>query len=224
MQTYLTEMRLSSFELLQFGRQHGLSLRDAASDPAYLTHSWLVAAFGDDAPRPFRVLDTSRDIRVVGYTGTELRPASAKIPAPLLAQTLRTVPVPRLPAGTKLAFNLKTSPVRRNGSKDRDAFLWALDNGQEVTREQAYRDWLSTRIPGARIGSTQITGFSLEELVRKAHRTDEAPRTKHRITAPVATFSGSLEVIDELEFLKALRGGVGRGKGLGHGMLIVRPA
>lgn len=158
--------------------------------------------------------------------------------------TMRSKPMPSIFAkGLRLGFDLRVRPIRRlredlknprsgktvsKGSEVDVYWLDALrrspdgwrglakdDSGLGRTREAVYGDWLSDRFAGAaEIEDCQLAGLRRTRTVRGDGLGPEGPD---------ARLHGILVVRDCGAFARILRGGVGRHRAYGYGMLLLRP-
>lgn len=135
----------------------------AEGDPGYALHALLAAAFGAQAPQPFRYLDAEQGL--LAYTRMDIDTvrrlvalADPEVVAALgLAATaehagfsLRSFPT-QWPKDHVLGFELRLRPVIREGrsGQERDAFLAEVERaGSEavVDRSEVYRRWLQARL------------------------------------------------------------------------------
>lgn len=135
----------------------------AEGDPGYALHALLAAAFGEQAPQPFRYLDAEQGL--LAYTRMDIDTvrrqvalADPEVVAALgLAATaehggfsLRPFPT-QWPKDHVLGFELRLRPVIREGrsGQERDAFLAEAErSGSEavVDRTDVYRRWLRARL------------------------------------------------------------------------------
>lgn len=147
--------------------------------------------------------------------------------------------------GARYAFEVRVRPVVRFGkrlkeeraSSDRatpkDAW-WARagevdawiarrtrpGGDPDLTRDDAYRDWLAGRLaPAAELGSVAMRQG---RRVRTRRSTHGAPG-RGRIEGPEAVMAGTLTVVDPAAFAQALARGVGRHTAFGFGMLLLSP-
>ena len=103
--------------------------------------------------------------------------------------------------------------VRRNPDGSRDVAGRNLDSGR--TREAVYSEWLRERFSGAAgIETCQLAGFRRTRTVRGDGLGPDGPDAK---------LHGVLVVRDCAAFAQMLRGGVGRHRAYGYGMLLLRP-
>ena len=145
--------------------------------------------------------------------------------------------------GLRLGFDLRVRPVRRlgadlknpqsgkimsKGSEVDSYWLDALrsspngwrdapknDSDKARSREAVYSEWLRERFSGAAdIEVCQLAGFRRTRTVRGDGLGPEGPDAK---------LHGVLVVRDCEAFEKMLRGGVGRHRAYGYGMILLRP-
>lgn len=241
-------------------------------DDGYGWHALLAAAFGDLAPKPFRLIEQpGRPIQLLAYTLRDLSALTdqARISAtPLVYRALAIDALDQKPmpaafhVGQRFGFEVrvrpsvrqdyrdpKTGAVDRRRSRERDAFLAAVDaeplpRGErpEIIREEVYRHWLANRLNVAATlepGSFRLTQLSRAMLLRprQANRdVDPAQRRdlvrvgllKSRVKgeqggSPDATLQGTLTVTDPEAFAALLARGIGRHRAFGFGMLLLRP-
>jgi CRISPR system Cascade subunit CasE len=247
---HMVQLNLDARQLAELGRMLKLPLKRV--DQNYLTHCALGELFGDHAPKPFSIenradantsaYDSNRQVRVLGYTdktGEALRGeadtfASPKVHGICDWDTFASKPMPaRFEAGTRLGFGLHVCPVQRMSSdgpkwsegSEVDAFLvrcWEVGEEVEVDRGEVYQEWLTgyfERRGGAVVEQVSMTGFSLERFFRRTHGGERKGVT---FTKPATTLQGVLEVTEPQMFAEILRGGIGRHKSFGFGMLKLR--
>ena len=228
--------------LVRLGHQRGLPA--AADDMGYLVHCVLGELFGDLAPAPFLVRpQEGRGFPVLGYgsaSARHLQEVAQETAAPDLWATcdwesLASKPMPgTFAAGAEYAFSTRVCPVVRMAKADTrhrkgaevDAFLrrcWQVGDGVAVSREEVYRDWLKEdleRHGGAELVNVGLTGFNRARLVRRGRKSGQRPvRVSER---PDATLDGVLKVTDPDRFSALLARGLGRHRGFGFGMLLLR--
>ncbi|HMO31126.1 type I-E CRISPR-associated protein Cas6/Cse3/CasE [Enterovirga sp.] len=148
----LVQMRPALGPLLRWAERRKVVAPQGADDLGYALHAILKAAFGEDSPQPFVLLDPPRrrerpgadaSPQILGYTRGDppaLRLA-ASLAEPEVSEALgldglaaKTMP-DRFPAGTRLAFRARIRPmVRRDRDGDRtksrehDAYLAAVES------------------------------------------------------------------------------------------------
>ncbi|MYB84412.1 MAG: type I-E CRISPR-associated protein Cas6/Cse3/CasE [Chloroflexi bacterium] len=212
-------------------------------DPDHAMHCLLRECFGQLAPKPFRLIVPRGNSSGVFYgyaraCAEELRETATVCADPLQC---RVIPAEKLDsklmptewqAGKLLGFETRIRPIvrlsRNNPSRptrECDAFQAEAEQhpkgGMERSREEVYRDWLSSqldRIGGASLDleQTKLVSFQLTRAVRKLHgRHSEGPD---------AVMRGNLTVTDSNAFTALLARGVGRHRAYGYGMLLLRPA
>lgn len=224
-----------------WGAERGLVGRDG--ELGYTLHALLAAAFGELAPRPFRLQEQrpGGQGRAVLYaygsrSEEELKEharsfADPGVFAALGVEGLRGKPMPeRFPAGRRLGFEARVRPVRRRdrdgaaGVRERDVFLIACERAGEgvpVRRDEVYGAWLGEQLErgGARLaGPARLDAFRRSRVGRR-----DGERRLRAIEGPDAVLSGELEVTDPSAFAALLAGGVGRHRAFGFGMLLLRP-
>ncbi|MEK0082421.1 type I-E CRISPR-associated protein Cas6/Cse3/CasE [Benzoatithermus flavus] len=223
-----------------WGAERGLVGRDG--DLGYTLHALLTAAFGELAPKPFRLQERRSGGEATLYAYGSRPEAQLLEQARSFAEPdvftalgldrLRAKPMPeRFTAGRRLGFEVRVRPVRRRdraenagGVRERDVFLIACDRAGEgavVRRDAVYGAWLGERLAeaGARLTMpVRLDAFRRTRVARK-----DATRRLRWIEGPDAVLSGELEVTDPDRFAALLARGVGRHRAFGFGMLLLRP-
>jgi len=216
-------------------------LLPAGSDPGYAWHAILRAAFGDLAPRPFRLVERrGKPDYLVGYAAAAkdalLEHANAFAdPVVSEALNLSSLAVKPMPASfrsaTRLGFEVRVRPVIRQDrdgdrrrSRERDVFLAAIDGlGAEsrVEREAVYVAWLRARLAagGAEATAPRVAGLHRSRVLRRC-----ADRKPILVEGPDVVFEGMLTVRDPAAFARLLARGVGRHRAFGFGMLLLKPS
>ncbi len=219
-------------------------LLDSQGDLGYALHALLRAAFGEQAPQPFRYLDAEQGL--LAYTrlsAVELAQqaalADADVAAALgLGQTLhqpglsaRLFPTQWV-AGHALGFEVRVRPIIREGKtgRERDAFLAAIEKspGTELDRSEVYVQWLRelfARHRGAELVDATVTCYQQLGVTRKTQKgaADNA-RQSRLVSGPDAVLAGQLRVTDPQAFAQLLTNGVGRHRAFGFGLLLLRSA
>jgi CRISPR system Cascade subunit CasE len=240
----MIQATLDARRLTEVGKMLGLPLDRV--DENYLVHCALGELFGDDAPKPFSVEGRSEDgrrLRVLGYatkSDESLERAANTYASPAIHKACNwdefdSKPMPTSFApGTRLGFELHACPVQRMSSdgpkwsegSEVDAFLvecWEVDDEDvDVDRGDVYESWLKgyfERRGGASVERATMKTFSLEKFFRRTQGSDRKGVT---FTRPATTLAGELEVTDSETFAEILRGGIGRHKAFGFGMLKLR--
>lgn len=238
---FMIDLPLDAGALTRFAwRQgHAGGRNPGDEDFGYATHAWLAAALGEQAPRPFRLMETRAGLRLLGY---------AEVGAETLAQQAREFALPEalavcdwcgaagkaMPAtwatGRHLGFEVRVCPIIR-GDRERDAYLVEVDQAQAEGREpasrtQVYVHWLQRQLE--RDGAAQVVpetlnlvGFRRVRALRQS-RADQG-RKRHGVERPDALMTGELRVSDPDAFARLLARGIGRHRAFGFGMLLLRP-
>lgn len=241
---YMTKMAVAQPALMRLGQEKGLPMREV--DLGYLVHCLLGEVFGDHAPQPFDIRDTSgRTLELLAYSrrsADQLQHHADAFADPERHESVnwdrfhqKTMP-DSWPEGLELAFEVRVCPVVRAASdtehysqgSEVDAFLTRCAESEEEEavpgREQVYREWLTDQLQrrgGAELQDVGIDAFRLRKLTRRRH----GPERKARVfTRPDARMQGTLRVGAPDRFDDLLERGVGRHTAFGFGMLLLRPA
>jgi len=242
-------------------------------DDGYGWHALLAAAFGDFRPKPFRLIERpGRPSQLLGYTSvgpSDLIDHARLHAQPAVYQALSIdklchKPMPAVfRRGQQLGFEVRVRPtvrqdyrdpetgaVDRRRSRERDAFLAAVDaeplpRGErpEIIREEVYRHWLADRLNGAATldpASFGLVQLSRTMLLRPRQAAPNAGLSQHRDLirvgllksgfkgeqggSPDATLQGTLTVAEPETFATLLARGIGRHRAFGFGMLLLRPS
>ena len=224
----------------------GLISRNAF-DEGFAMHCLLVESFGGLAPKPFRVIiprDHKRSIGVLyGYSqsvAADLRNAAVTYADPLQAKVLPAARIDSKPmpgfweCGRRLGFEVLIRPIVRRkrcapsrGHAERDAFQIEADpqlvgrhkgDRMQRSREEVYRDWLGERLErnGAHLEAAALKSFQRVRTIRRLGT--------HATAGPCALMQGTLTIADVAAFAGLLARGVGRHRGYGYGMMLLRPA
>jgi CRISPR system Cascade subunit CasE len=195
--------------------------------------------------------ERSRWLVVLGYTKTrseELRQHAADFadPGHYAACDWDGLAVKPLPTewqtGRRLLFNVRVCPVVRlssdvevhgkNGEtrgyragSEIDAWehfrFFAAKNQTDISRDDAYKNWLSERLGNAAsISAANIRSFRRLRLTRRDHG---RPRKAGILERPDVILQGDITVGDATAFETLLGSGVGRHRAFGFGMLLLRP-
>lgn len=240
----MLQLQLNAVALVRFLDTQALNRRQD-EDLGYATHAWLSAVFGMLAPKPFRLMIDSRNLKppkLLGYSSHTaerliLHARSYAEPFALavcnLDQDLADAEMPsseQRSSNRRLGFEVLTCPVARKSRKgtERDLFLQRLDivrPNEALSREQIYHDWLVEQTVGAcTIESVELAGFRLVRQLRRGKRSPEANRKMTPIVRPQALLRGGLRVTDAEAFSQLLGRGIGPHRSFGYGMLLLRPA
>ncbi|MDP2312724.1 MAG: type I-E CRISPR-associated protein Cas6/Cse3/CasE [Pseudomonadota bacterium] len=228
--------------LVERAHRQGLPMHQV--DPGYLLHSWLEAAFGPAALRPFVIeRQVAGRVRVLAYSAfpvDDLRAHAQTYAAPDIhaAADWASLQGKAMPAtwrvGQRLGFRTRVCPTIRVASEgahakkgsEVDAWIAAcrkVPREAEVVREDVYRAWLGdalTRSEGADMECGRLDEFQLARVLR---RTQGDVRTSKMVQRPEAVLDGTLVVKDPVAFATLLRRGVGRHRAFGFGMLLLMP-
>jgi CRISPR system Cascade subunit CasE len=105
---------------------------------------------------------------------------------------------------------------RKVKSRELDAFTHAQIHRPDITREEAYSDWLRKQLAGA----AEVSDCRVAELrTERMHRKGGGP-----FAHPNVVLEGGIQVTAEETFSALLARGVGRHRAFGFGMLLLRPA
>lgn len=218
-------------------------LLDREGDLGYALHALLHAAFGEQAPQPFRYLDAEQGL--LAYTRLDatglaqcVALAEPDVSAALgLGQThqhggMNVRPFPtQWAVGHTLGFEVRVRPIIREGEtrRERDAFLAAAEKAGvgELDRGDVYvqwlRDWL-VRQGGAELIDARMTRYQQLGVTRKSQKggADEV-RYSRLVNGPDAVLAGQLRVTSSQAFAQLITHGVGRHRAFGFGLLMLRP-
>ena len=238
MNLHMVEMQVEPGGLMRFVQAQGL-LRD--HELGYAIHAWLKAAFGEKAPKPWRLFWRRRvATRVLAYSrapAEELQAhlrefADPLVHSVLLENGLASKSMPRFAPGRRLQFEALCCPVGRQArtGAEKDIFLLRVEQarvagGKTLNRDSVYREWLQDHVEGrggAKLVTSRVAGFQLVAPLRKggANRGERSFVQLHR---PSVLFEGELEVVDSDMFTQLLAHGIGRHRAFGFGMVLLRP-
>jgi CRISPR system Cascade subunit CasE len=242
-QLHLVKVPLRPDRLAVMARRRGIPLRGL--DDGYLCHCVLRELWQERAPAPFVIRGSGRLLDVWGYspaTTVELVEHARAFGDPSLLAVIGELDavvskvMPRFEPGRRIGFLLRASPVVRlaratNGHRagaEIDAFLarcFAAGKETMVSREEVYRDWLTTRLndeskTGVTAEHVRVAAFSRERFVR---RTQGDERKASRVERPDVRFEGTLVVVDSDRLNAWLAHGVGRHRAFGFGAVILVP-
>ncbi len=245
MTTHMIKMSPDLGRMTRWAQERGLIAPYGDDDLSYALHALVVATFGDKAPKPFAfVRRPGSPAAVVGYTthdAASLRMQVATFAEPdaveaLGADGLSVKAMPEAwPQGLRLGFETTVVPMVRKDRKrlthilgeredegerclEVDPFLLAPEGSDRGT---VYADWLSRHLAaaGGRMVSGRLHAFDFRRGRRRLK--DRSFSTKRM---PVATFQGTVEVVDPEAFGTLLARGIGRNRAFGYGMVMLRPA
>jgi|LFRM01.1.fsa_nt_gb CRISPR system Cascade subunit CasE len=238
---HMVELRPDITALLYFLRDQGLETRGGDENLGYGIHAWFGVAFGEQAPKPWRLfMDRRRPTRILGYSRVEAEELRRRLldfatPSVLAVcpepdASILSKPIPDWRAGQRLSFEVQCCPVGRKATNgvEKDLFLIHVDknNGTPISREEVYCEWVRERLE--RDGVTSVTaihlaGFRLVHQMRKEQRS-VGPRRKKNLVRPNAIIRGQLMINDPVAFSELLSRGIGRHRSFGYGMLLLGPA
>lgn len=219
-------------------------LLDKEGDLGYAMHALLHAAFGEQAPQPFRYLDAEQGL--LAYTRLDAAGlaqfaalADPDVAAALgLGQThqhggmnVRLFPT-QWAVGHTLGFEVRVRPIIREGKtgRERDAFLVAAEKtqGSALDRGEVYVQWLRdllARQGGAELIDARMTHYQQLGVTRKSQKgSADDVRHSRLVSGPDAVLAGQLRVTNSQAFAQLLANGLGRHRAFGFGLLLLRPA
>ncbi|MBL8787545.1 MAG: type I-E CRISPR-associated protein Cas6/Cse3/CasE [Deltaproteobacteria bacterium] len=205
-------------------------------DLGYLAHCRLVELFGDLAPRPFFV-DSGRQGPVIfGYTSAD-QAALLAAGGAAMSESERRLETKVIPThfeiGTRLGFEVRVCPVVRLAKEsegyrkgaEKDVYLRELSRlGDAVPgREEVYRRWLGERFgSAASLVRCEMKAYQQREPLFRQGRVTEGKRERRVFERPDVTFEGVLEVRDVEGFAGHVKRGIGRHRGFGFGMVLLK--
>jgi len=224
--------------LFDFLDAEGLTTRD--EDLGYGIHAWLNAAFGDLAPKPWRLfMDHRRPSRILGYSphaASELHqhlydfaiPSAFDVCADPM-EMIKSKPVPTWRPGRRLGFEVHCCPVgRKSGTGiEKDLFLLQADSSNTpIDRDTVYCNWVRMQLEkddATSVIDANLFGF---RLVRQSRSTQEinGQRVPRQLTRPQAIIRGELIVNSPAKFTDILARGIGRHRAFGYGTVLLRPS
>ncbi|WP_206199269.1 type I-E CRISPR-associated protein Cas6/Cse3/CasE [Parasulfuritortus cantonensis] len=236
---HMIELPLDAAALTRFAWHQGHAAKQGYSDEdfGYAAHAWLAATLGELAPRPFRLQETRRGLRLLGYA---LQPAqhlaeharTFALPAALAVCDWDTAASKEMPTtwhvGQRLGFEVRACPVSR-GERERDLYLVEVDEAKASGREPAnrsevYGTWLDRQFgqnEAAKAELITLAGFRRVRSLRQSRAGQD--HRHHGVERPDALFTGELRVLDPDVFASLLARGIGRHRAFGFGMLLLRP-
>lgn len=219
-------------------------------DDGYLWHAVLAAAFGDHAPKPFRLVEPQDGVGrpyLVGYARADaatLRVHAEAFADPAVVEAIRldslagkAMPSAFAP-GMRLGFDVRLRPTvrqTRDGDRTRkreiDVFLQvaARDPDAELDRRDVYAQWLGTQMAagGARLEDVRLAAQRRARILRRGQAQEDGTRPLkphgRKGGGPDIVMSGALVVEDPAAFAALLARGVGRHRAFGFGMLLLKP-
>lgn len=224
--------------LAVWATRHGMLSPDG--DYGYALHGLLSAAFGEQAPKPFRYMGNKQGLLAYTLENLETLRQHASLATPDVARALGLDALDARPLpsawkeGQALGFEVRVRPViRAKDGRERDAFLHAVDaipapeGGGVAQRAMIYSDWLVKQFAvdgAALVIQVQMEEFRLTRVLRKESAGENGKRKPLAVTGPDAVFKGQLQVGNPDAFARLLARGVGRHRAFGFGMLLLKPA
>lgn len=237
---FMLELEFDVVALYRFLHTQGLSGREDDTELGYGVHAWLGAAFGDLAPKPWRLLmDKHRPPRILGYASHDASALQQRVVEFAEPSVLQVCPEPQLmiasrsmptwEKGRKLGFQTLVCPIGRKARSriEKDLFLIHADSqsGDDgLSREEIYCDWAKQRFNdySVTVDYMRLAGFRLVKQMRQT-QSAKGERVLRQIVRPQAVLEGELTIEDPNRFARLLRHGVGRHRAFGYGMILLRP-
>lgn len=208
-------------------------------DAGYALHALLSAAFGDEAPKPFRYLGAKQGLLAYTSQPAEVLHEHAALATPDVAQALglEALALRVFPQAWRqdqaLGFEVRIRPVlRAKDGRERDVFLHRIESSSSSTmaaddRETIYAEWLERQFSAQGAASLVRTGmeaFRLSRVIRQGGAKPSGERQVGTVMGPDAIFKGVLRIRDGAAFNRLLQRGIGRHRAFGFGMLLLKPA
>jgi CRISPR system Cascade subunit CasE len=237
---FMLELEFDVVALYRFLHTQGLSGREDDTELGYGVHAWLGAAFGDLAPKPWRLLmDKHRPPRILGYASHDASALQQRVVEFAEPSVLQVCPEPQLmiasrsmptwEKGRKLGFQTLVCPIGRKARSriEKDLFLIHADSqscDDGLSREEIYCDWAKQRFNdySVTVDYMRLAGFRLVKQMRQT-QSAKGERVLRQIVRPQAVLEGELTIEDPNRFARLLRHGVGRHRAFGYGMILLRP-
>lgn len=216
-------------------RRLGLRTSANAPDSGYAWHALLTQAFGDFAPRPFVDRQGRRSNVLLGYSAASPDQLQASRRLDEVARRALALDRMRMTAmptdwllGQTLSFEVRTRPIVRtrrfakSGKIDEmDAAVHTAIDRPDVTREQAYAQWLERELgrdQACRLDSSRLVSFERMRILRRNQGQNRRPKL---IEGPDAWMTGLLTIEQPAAFTALLKRGLGRHRAFGYGCLVV---
>lgn len=202
----------------------------------------------------FIVSHDRQPARVIGYTrvsAKRMREHASVYAMPSVAQccildnlTSKSMPN-EFGVGRVLGFQVQALPLVRitsplSGWKpgaEVDVFLAHVKRAElnevpVLDRSLVYIEWLKRQLEAGgacRLIHGEMAAFKLKEVLRResvdsSSKNGTRVRSKRSFSRPEVLFQGELEVMNEDLFRQVIQRGIGRHRGFGYGMLLLRPA
>lgn len=236
---HMIELPLDAAALTRFAWHQGHAAKRDQGDEdfGYAAHAWLAATLGEIAPRPFRLQETRRGLRLLGYAA-ESMPQLAEhartyaLPEALAVCDWQTAAGKEMPSawrrGQRLGFEVRACPVSRS-ERERDIYLVEVELARTevraaASRAEIYGRWLDSQLGRAGAAKAETVGLDGFRRVQSLRQTRGGPSARHRnVERPDALLTGELSILDPDAFVRLLTRGVGRHRAFGFGMLLLRP-
>ena len=235
---FMIDLPLDAARLMRFAHRQGHKLT-AGEDFGYAAHAWLAATLGEQAPKPFRLLENRQGLRMLGYANQSIGALTDHAhvfaePDALNVCAWTDAAGKSMPdswqQGRRLGFEVRACPVSR-AERERDVYLVAVSRAEAAateppTRPQVYSEWIGRQLGkenAAQVDSNAIDLIGFQR-VRSQRHTHATSGSKHRsIERPDALFAGELTIDNSDAFARLLARGIGRHRAFGFGMLLLRP-
>lgn len=234
MALHLVEIRPDPAALIRFVERQGLTGR-ADEDLGYGVHAWLTAAFGELAPRPWRLLwQHGRPPRLLGYStndAIQMRVHMGEFADPGVMfvcpkpEDIVSRIMPTFRVGRHLAMDLQCMPIIRKSRTGVELDVFLTQEGRGRRRDEVYCDWVRDRL--TRTGAIDelyltLQGFRLVKHMRQTSKRDGIRNTT-TIVRPQVQVQGRFVVKDADALDLLLSRGLGRHTAFGYGMMLLRP-
>ena len=207
------------------------------SDPDKTAHCLLMESFGPEAaPRPFVITVREGNGQPQGTLLTYTYRTAAELQqsadshqrlahaAVLDPDTIRTVRTPsEWGEGQTLEFEIRVRPVKRSSSRqggrnghEQDFFL---ASPADSNRAETYCQWMAATMSRQGALSADPENMTVKRMALSRVRRQNASGWH---TAPDVTITGTAKVINPKLMEQAIAKGLGRHKGFGYGMLLLR--
>jgi CRISPR system Cascade subunit CasE len=231
----------------------GRGLIGRGGDLGYALHAALLAAFGEAAPKPFRLRTEGRVPEILGYVADDPETVRTHAGLPPIAEVdfveslgLVAVEARALPAiwrsGQTLDFEVRARPVvrtrlrgRDGPTRERDVFLVTIADApipSEPTphqswprRERAYVEWLGRELGRGGGAMVERARMAAFKRTRVLNRPvgHYGRRRQSETEGPDVVLRGRLRIEDGAGFAGLLARGIGRHRAFGFGMLLLAP-
>lgn len=231
----MTELHLmqATLDMRNMGRW---AAEEKHSDPDRTAHCLMTESFGPEtAPKPFVIKTqvkngnpTGKILAYTSLTAAELAETAQQRQklahaAVLNPDTIRAVPIPtQWSEGRKLGFEIRVRPTKRRSDRGQSAqeldyFLGAPPGSD---REDVYCRWLAEALKRQGALLPNLEDMHVTQLAMRRVRRQ---RSSQWHTGPDVTIDGTAIVVNPDCMMSVLAGGIGRHKGYGYGMLLLRP-